>query len=74
MPAKKKAAKKAPKTAAKKPAKPSPKPVPKGRMRVKFLRVGCDPGEEPFVVGETYDLTTESAVRWIYRGACEPVE
>ena len=70
MPAKKKSAKKV----AKKSAKPLPKPAPKGRMRVKFLRVGCDPGEEPFVVGETYDLTTESAVRWIYRGACEPVE
>ena len=54
----------------KKPAKP----VPKGRMRVKFIRVGCDPGEEPFVVGQTYDLITESALRWILRGACEYVE
>ncbi len=64
------------KKATKKAAEPpvGPKPVPKGRMRVKFIRVGCDPGEEPFVVGQIYDLTTESACRWILRGACEPVE
>ena len=69
MPAKKKAAKKKARFA---PAHPNP--IPKGKMRVKFLRESCDPGEKPFVPGQTYDLSTDSAARWVYRGACEPVE
>ena len=71
MAGKKKAVKKPTK---KKGAPAHPQPVPEGRMRVRCLRVACDPGEKPFVVGEIYDLTKESAIRWIYRGACEPVE
>ena len=59
------------KKSAKKPK--TSKLVPDGKMRVRFLRVGCDPGEEPFVVGQTYDLATENAIQWLYYGACESV-